>query len=1178
MKAAHFPPAFSSVLSLLLSNCQVSVKKLLFLPTHNAFWLRLQYNQTFRRFMTKLAVLLRTTFFLGLLICASHSKANSQNQKVTINAKEETLAKIFKQIKSQTKLVVFYSNDLVNDQEKITLNVKEETLTAVMDKIIAGKPLKYEIREKNIVISARPVETKPIQPGSAVTELPVAPPTVRGRITNEKGEPVAGVSISIKGGKVIGVTDEKGDFVLNNVPDNATLVFEAVTIEKFETKLNGRSELALSAKVKINQLEEVVINKGYYTEKQKFSVGNVGRVTAKDIEKQPVNNVLLALQGRVAGLSIVQNSGVPGGGITVRIQGQNSIGNGNDPLYVIDGVPIQSQLSRASDQASVLGEAGGPSGITSYGSPLSFINPSDIESIEVLKDADATAIYGSRAANGALLITTKKAKAGKIKLDANVQQGWGKVTRMIKIMDRRQYLDMRYEAYRNEGTSLSSLTTGTRTYDLKLWDTTRSTNWQDVLIGGTAQYTNANATVSGGTSNVQYVLGTTYSRETTVFPGSFADQKASVHFALNNVSTDERFRLQFTGNYMLDDNRLPGVDLTQSANQLEPVAPALYNADGTLNWAPAANGTSSWNNPLVSVLYRKYSNKTNNLISNLTLQYRLLKGLELKSSFGYSYLTTDEFYGTPMISIRPESRANATRSANYGNRTSRSWIIEPQLSYNVQIGSGVLDALTGVSIQQSSNKSGSLNGSGYASDQVLEEMKAAATVSVGNSFISQYKYNAAFARLNYNYNSRYIINANARRDGSSRFGANNRFHNFGSIGAAWIFSEESFISQSLPLISFGKFRASYGTSGSDQIQDYQYLSQYGFVNGSFSGTDFPYQNMVGLVPGNLPNPNLQWEETKKLQAGIDLGFFNNRLSLGVTYARNRSSNQLLAYSLPTYTGNSFITTNFPATVQNTSWEFSLSSINIKGKAVSWTTDFNLTIPRNKLVSFPMIEQSTYFGTLEIGQPLYPSRLFPFAGVNPATGLYQVYDNNGVITTTPNFATDRRILVSTLPIFYGGLTNRITYKGFELDIFLQFVKQIGPNNFFNNGSGNQPGYFTAGGSNQPVSVLGRWQKAGDVANIQRFSPVSGTVRDQLVFAQQSNEMITDASFVRVKNLSLAWTLPGKWQKKTGLQNAQIYAHAQNLLTFTKFKGADPEVRGFASLPPLRVITVGIKLGL
>ncbi len=358
----------------------------------------------------------------------------------------------------------------------------------------------------------------------------------------------------------------------------------------------------------------------YGTQTKRLSIGNVSTVTAETIQKQPVNNVLLALEGQVPGLFVTQSSGISGAAVTARIQGQNSRVNGNDPFYVIDGVPYLSQLQTTNLDGILTGQTPGSGG--GVGSPLSFIDPSSIESIDVLKDADATSIYGSRAANGAILITTKKGKAGAAKCTIDFQQGIGQVGHFVDMMNLDQYLNMRYQAFHNDGLKPDPNVD----YDLTLWDTTRYTNWQKTLIGGTASYTNVNASLSGGTTYFQYLVSGTYHRERTVFPADFVDQKGAIHFSLTNTSLNQKFHFQFSGDYLLDNNHLPFSDMTNDAILLEPDAPNIYNPDGTLNWEPNSDGVSTWRNPL-NTAQTPYKNKTNNLVSNMVLSYNILPDL-----------------------------------------------------------------------------------------------------------------------------------------------------------------------------------------------------------------------------------------------------------------------------------------------------------------------------------------------------------------------------------------------------------------------------------------------------------------------------------------------------------------------------------------------------------------------
>jgi len=1026
---------------------------------------------------------------------------------------------------------------------------------SVLHELLDGRGFSWvEVGENTIAVKKKPdPELERRVEGDSVSTI-----TVTGKVVNEKGEPIVGATVLVKDTQLGTTTSSDGSFRLPGVKRTGTIVITNIAYLTKAVLIKERSNIGtIQLGEYVDILDEAQIV-AYGTTTKRYSTSNINTIKAEDIERQPISNPLLALQGRVPGLLITPENGIPGGGIKVRIQGQNSIGSGNDPLYVIDGVPYVSQMLNTTSN-NILGGSGGSGG---SGNPLSYINPSDIESIDILKDADATAIYGSRAANGAILITTKRGKVGETKVDFNVQHGWGRVSHMVRLMNTQQYQEMRYEALKSDGISTPS----SIDYDINgLWDKNRYTDWQKTLIGGTAHYSNIYASISGGTATAKYLIGGTYRRETTVFSNDFSDRKGGAHFNLNTASSNQKFKTQLSGNYLVDNNLLPSFNLTNTALQLAPNAPALYTADGNLNWQLNSFGASSWSNPL-SAFLEKYQNRTTNLIGNLILSYSILPELEIKSSFGYNNLLTKEFMGSPLVAIRPEFRSFTPRTATFSNSTISSWIIEPQATYKREIGKGGLDVLIGATIQQRKNDGENLLASGYNSDAALADIHSATSVTVNSTIVSLYKYNALFGRLNYNWKDKYILNFTGRRDGSSRFGSKNQFHNFGSIGAAWIFSEEYFMKNAISFLSFGKLRGSYGTTGNDQIPDYQFLNLYSPIN-----LGVPYQGGTALLETRLTNPYLQWEETKKLQFGIDLGFLKNRIVFTGNYVRNRSSNQLLDYNLPSITGFTTISSNFPATIQNTALELSLNTVNVKSKTISWTSNFNITVPKNKLVSFPNLANSSYADFLIVNYSLGVSKALHSLGVDPGTGAYQFADSKGNPTQNPDYATDRVVIIDNgFPKFYGGLGNNFTYKGFQLDIFFQFIKQYrsGGYQFGNSLSFYQPGRRN---TNQPTSVLNRWQKPGDVTDIQRYSSNTSAF-SQYRNLISSDAYYEDASFIRLKNLSVSYQLSEKWRRKLHMNDCKIYVQAQNLFTITKYTGVDPESPGSA---PIRYITLGVQ---
>ena len=1123
---------------------------------------RVSFERSCRGLRKQTLRIMKLTALLLLIGCL-HVCAKGSGQKVTLSRTNAPLQVVLMDIYHQTGISYGGKHELLEKAEKVTISVKNVPLEQALAICFKNQPLAYSIQDNVILITEKPSASK-------IAYYHLVTIDVKGRVINENEEPLHGITVKVKGGNRMTQTDGNGEFYLTNSDANATLIFTGVNVEPFEYNVAGQMNIVIHLKPKINKLDEVQVI-AYGTTTKRLNTGNVSTIKSTEIEQQPVNNPLLALEGRVPGLFITQSTGVPGSGISVRLQGQNSLQGGNDPLYVIDGVPYTSQLLPNVGQ-SILGSNGNTNAFaqTGGGNPLNFLNPADIESVDVLKDADATAIYGSRAANGAILITTKKGKTGSTSVDLNLQSGWAKVTRTLPLLNTQQYLEMRHEAFRNDGT-----TPGSIDFDINgTWDTTRYTDWQKVLIGGTAHYTDVHASMSGGNANTNFLAATGYRKETSVFPGNLADQKGSLHFNINHISTNKRLQMQLSGNYMVDRNQLIGTDLTNTAIRLAPDGPALYNTDGTLNWSPLLNGNSTWINPL-SNLYSKYNFKINNLIGNALLSYQVLPGLEIRSSLGYTNLQTNETSIAPLVAMAPELRASSTRVANFANGNISSWNIEPQVAYTHRVGKGTLDALVGTTILQTGSTLQRLFGIGFNSDLVLQDIKSASTVIVIQSIASTYRYNALFGRINYNLQNKYIINLTARRDGSSRFGSGNLFHNFGSIGAAWLFSNERFISQDLHFISFGKIRVSYGTTGNDQIGDYQFMNLYNSVS-----VPVAYQGATGLAPSGLPNPYLQWEETRKLQFGLDLGFLKDRILLNANYYYNRSSNLLQGYPLPYITGFNTIVENFPAIVQNKGLEITLTTKIIDAKKFTWASSVNLTIPQNKLVAFPNLASSSYANSYVIGRPVTIKKVYSLLGVDQTTGLYLFRDGHGSSTSSALSTADRIAIVNVDPEFYGGFQNSFSYKGFELEVMFQFVKQISNLNYQ---IGNQPGRFassTFGGliSNQPVYVLQRWQKQGDISSIQKFSASYPSTISTPFNNANISDLTTDASYVRLKNICISWQLPKKWKQRAHFKNCKLYMQGQNLLTITHFKGMDPESQSVLSLPPLKVITLGLQVGL
>ncbi len=1097
---------------------------------------------------------MRLNFIAFLLIVTlSGAWTTAQAQSITISVQKAPLKEVLKEIGKQSGYKVMYNNKHIENARPVTISIKHSNLKEALDQCLEGQPLSYEIISKSIIIKPKPEASKEKPAGTLKSRI-------SGRVTDEQGIPLSGVTVKVKGTEGRTFSDKSGGFVIETENDNVVLIFSIVGYETREQSSKGMSFLAISMKEAVALLDQVQVI-AYGTTTRRLSTSAITTINARDIENQPVSNPLAALQGRVPGMVITQTSGVPGSSFNIQIRGRSSLDlslSQNNPLFIIDGIPFEPGNAVASQVPSA---ANNPRNATIGGlSPLNTIAPGDIESIDILKDADATSIYGSRGANGVVIITTKKGKTGATNFNINVYSGISRVGNSMQMLNTQQYIDMRKEAFKNDGL-VPSADAGDPGYapDLKLWDTTRYTNFKKLLIGNTAHATNVQASVSGGSELTQFRVGTNYHQETTVYPGPFSDKVASVNVNLNHSTANRRFNLQLSAMYANDRNQLPAYDLTRYINL--PPNLQLYTPSGKLSWEEsgvAYNTLGDITNPL-AILEQKYMSTNENLSSNLNLSYVLLDGLKIKANFGFNSFRSDESALRPSTSLDPNG--GTLPSSSFANASNKSWIIEPQIEYNLATTKGKLNVIIGNTLQDKSGKRNSMEGTNYNSDLLLSSIAAAGNIRAANDE-TKYRYTAIFGRINYNLEDTYIINISARRDGSSRFGPKRQWANFGAVGLAWLFTKENFFKNAFPFFSSGKLRTSYGTTGNDQIGDYKFLNLW-------SNTAQPYNGLPGLFPTSLYNPDYNWEINKKFEAALELGAWKDDILFSASYYNNRCSNQLIRYILPGQTGFPSVVKNFPGLVQNTGIELTLTTRNIHRKDMNWSTSFNMTIPKNRLVSFPGLSTSSYKDRYVEGKSLSIIRGFNYLGVDPQSGLYTFEDVNkdGVI-----YDGDYQFFGNTDPKFFGGLQNNISYKNFDLSFFFQFTKQLGLN-YLAQLSSTAPGSLI----NQPTLVLDRWQKPGDQAEVQRLAATfDGPAPTAIAALAQSNGIYTDASFIKLKNVSVSYRLPSSLLNRLHIGACRLYVEMQNLLTITSYKGADPENQNFIMLPPLKTIVAGVQL--
>jgi TonB-linked SusC/RagA family outer membrane protein len=1064
------------------------------------------------------------------------------------------------------------------DQVNITLSTKNDNILSAIQKIEQNSAFRFVYREdelQNVSVKDIPAATRSLKEtldllfqntGLSYTQLDnkimVALAvkqdaqqnlSVAGMVTDETGIPFPGVSVRLKGNNRISTaTDVNGHFNLNYPQtSNATLIFSYTGYTSRELVIGTQTSVSLSMNPDAGSLNEVQII-GYGTTTRKTSTGSLASITAREIGQQPVGNPLAALSGRLSGVLIAQNNGVPGGAVQIQIRGQNTLQSGGIPLYVIDGVPFTNFNggSPPTDNLNAFGTSGASGGL----SPFNMINPSDIERIDVLKDADATSIYGSRGANGVVLITTKKGQSGKVKVNVNLNTGFTEVNRKIPMMNLDQYLTMRREAFANDGTAPNT----SNAPDLTVWDQTKSTDFQKLLFGNKGHIDEAQMSLSGGNEQTRFFFNSGYRRESTVYQGNNASRRFSNRLNLDHTSANRKFAINLSVAYTNDNTTVPTTDVV-SAYNLPPNLP-LYDADGKLFWA------TGFTNPLAS-LQRTYTGVTNNLIANSNIRYTITDGLNAKVNFGYTSNRLDQIAKNPASSQNPTLSPNSL--ADFTNGNAQNWIIEPTLDYSKSIGGGKFTALIGTSYQQNSSNTLFLRGTNYSNEALLGTLTAAGTVTVSYHNIVKYKYNAIFGRLNYEWKDKYLLNATYRRDGSSRFGPDNRFGNFAALGAGWIFSQEDFIKNSLPFLSFGKLRGSFGNTGNDQIANYIYLPLYS-----------PASTYLGNAATNvvtLPNEGIRWESTKKLDVAIELGFLKDRIYLTANYYRNRSSNLITLNALPTQSGYNSYNTNLPATIQNRGVELELSTTNIVAGDFTWKSALNVSFTNNQLLDFPNLASSFYASSYVVGEPVNVIRLYRYLGVNPTTGVatYEDKDGNGVIN-----ANDRYVANIGTP-YYGGFNNSFTYKGFELGIFFQFNHRFGVTEILN----TRPGALV----NQNDYWLGRWTPTNTASAIPGASATAGTpISASYNNYTSSDAVYGDASYLKLRSVNLSYNLPSKWLAPAHLSACNVFIQGQNLYTWAKNKytlDTETTVQGGPSglgtgtlgqvLPPLRTIVFGIN---
>lgn len=1075
---------------------------------------------------------------LLLLAVSVQLPCSAQNDKITIHQRQVPYKLALETAGKQSGYNFAYSDSIFFDWPGVDLNLSGVTILEFIDSFFAGMNYYASFIGKKIIISRVPPNARLYK-------------DLKGRVLNAENQPMPGATVAVDGGRLQMPTKDDGSFSLPVTAFETEVTISYSGYVTRQLRLSNRwshdQDIVLQrAAVNLNEVQV----EAYGKTTQRLSTGSISTLKGEAIRIQPVTNVLDALQGQVPGLSIRRTNGVSGSTYEALLGGRHSIAQGNEPLFVVDGVPLaSSSFIGTIGPGSSLGNGGGAS-------TLNGIPPGDISSVSVLKGPAATAIYGSRAANGVILITLKEGVAGPVRCTAEISSGWEYSARVSPLLNTSQFLSLREEAVKNDGKRVNTITVP----ELN-WDSSRYTDYQHVVLGHTGYFRDVRVGLTGGSNRNYFLVSGALHAQNTVFPGDTKDSRQSLYGYWHYRSDNHRLRLTASGLYSKQNENLPLEDLT-GYQLLAPNAPAFFSAGGQA-WSSA--GLSFINIPALT--NNTYRLDVYNFLGNLQSVWQLSNHLSLESSLGVFHIGSNEEGTTTIAGQDPGLQPPPTGQSNYSRNDYQSNITEGLARYSSRAWVGSLEAILGGTWQGERRDSSALTISGYPNDLLLATGNGGTDFSFSKERVD-YHYLALFSRAKYNIEDKYILDASARRDGSSRWGPGHQFGTFWSLGGSWIFSKEPFFQKWNSAFSFGKLRGSYGTTGNDQTDDNQFAQVYNPV--STAG------GQQGVVPGTLYNPDLHWEKSYTTELGLELGFLHDKLVFSMTGYRSLSRDQILTSSVAGQAGGVGVVTNMPSVrVQNESLELGLRTSNQQLGPVRWTSTMNLTLARNKLMSFPGQASTSYASTLEVGKSLTVSRGFHYTGVDPKSGLYQFEDVNrdGKLDARDVLASPSRD-----PRYYGSWANSFSYKGWRLDVVATFCAQNGDNPLVVLARQNPPGMRAPSElSNGPVEWLDHWRKPGDRALQQRLT----AGQDQAAMTALGNYLRSDAntidaSYLRVKTLALSYQVGERALRRLRLTNLQLYLRAQDPWTFTHYPVWDPETQNPLVLPPARTWVMGFSL--
>ena len=1018
---------------------------------------------------------------------------------------------------------------------------------------------------------------------------------VSGRITSsDDGSPLPGVSVQVRGTTRGVTTDATGAYRIS-VPASAKLVFSFIGYSNQEISVGNRTSLNITLQSNAADLNEVVVTGYGGTVNRREFTGAISKISGKDIANLPVGSFDKALAGRAAGVQVTSANGVPGGAIQIRIRGVGSISAGSDPLYVVDGVQLNTTNNSSFTSSN----------------PLAFLNPNDIENIEILKDAAAASIYGSQAANGVVLVTTKRGKAGKTKITFNYYKGIADPIKKLNVLNTQDWIKLRTENLVNAGNAADASRTSIL-QTIRAISVPNAPNpfnlpasISDTDVASLPSYDWQNAVFKQGKTD-NYEVGLNGGNEKTRFfiSGSYYTQSANVvnvdfergtlnttltHDINSKLTIEQTLKLSTITSRGQFGSPLGGSFLGAAAFSSPLILPStpIFNSDGTYYGTPSQGGIPGILNQnvlQVSELNNIGAN-INQFVGSLALNYKVLRNLTIRPFISLDYRTV--------------------RGRNFSDpRTADGFNVRGRIQDQLNENKNFLTNITANYTKQFGGKHdiGVLLGAEYRSD-INENLQsnivnvptpnfkyasAGALPQTINGGWTGYRKGSVFGNIKYNFNKKYDISFIGRLDGSSRFGANNRFGFFPSVSGAWLVSEENFLKGS-GVVSDLKIRGSFGTTGNDQLG-----SLFGAAN--FPGLGlvspgFDYNGAAGFAPTQLANPDLKWETNETINIGLDFGFFGNRVTGSVDVFQRTSKDLLLPFNLPFTSGYGSISRN-AGEVQNRGLEFEINTVNVRAGQFLWKSAFNITTIQNKVTKlYPgivplsnpdstiLLSYQDFYGVTRnaiLGRPLQPQYTTDYAGVNPATGRAMWYDYAGNITYRPLTPRDQKYFGTELPKFYGGFNNTFVYGGMSLDFLFQY--DYGRRSF------NSQTSFLAENAGRNFNALQethdrRWMKPGDITDVPRA--INANAEANSVSNLTGTRTLEDASYLRLKQVTLSYEIPDAISSKIKASKARVYIQGANLLTYTNWTSYDPEFLNLGNgnsglVPNSKTYQAGISL--